>query len=152
MSYTTPRGLDDLNYFYFYLLNYLQVNRYQVESDHPQIIANSTAALDIFEEARRKGSDVAQAEEEAMSVLFTNIGESEYNIVTEILLDNFRDTIELDCEAAVEYWTPQIMTDIPDLFDGFDRMAIGVDPLDLDAMKNQIVGSIVTYLSDNGLQ
>jgi len=152
MSYITTRGLDDLNYFYFYLLNYLQVNRYQVEADHPQIIANSTAALDIFEEARRKGSDVAQAEEEAMSVLFTNIGESEYNIVTEILLENFRDTIELDCEAAVEYWTPQIMTDIPDLFDCFDRMAIGVDPLDLDTMKKQIVGSIVTYLSDNGLQ
>ncbi|WP_300634164.1 DUF1896 family protein [uncultured Duncaniella sp.] len=152
MSYITPRGLDDLNYFYFYLLNYLQVNRYQVESDHPQIIANSTAALDIFGEARRKGSDVTQAEEEAMSVLFTNIGESEYNIVTEILLENFRDTIDLDCEAAVEYWTPQIMTDIPNLFDGFDRMAIGVDPLDLDTMKNKIVGSIVTYLSDNGLQ
>ena len=152
MSYITPRGLDDLNYFYFYLLNYLQVNRYQVEADHPQIIAKSTVALDIFGEARRKGSDVTQAEEEAMSVLFTNIGESEYNIVTEILLENFRDTIDLDCEAAVEYWTPQIMTDIPDLFDGFDRMAIGVDPLDLDTMKNEIVGSIVTYLSDNGLQ
>ena len=152
MSYITPRGLDDLNYFYFYLLNYLQVNRYQVEADHPQIIANSTVALDIFGEARRKGSDVTQAEEEAMSVLFTNIGESEYNIVTEILLENFRDTIDLDCEAAVEYWTPQIMTDIPDLFDGFDRMAIGVDPLDLDTMKNEIVGSIVTYLYDNGLQ
>ena len=152
MSYITPRGLDDLNYFYFYLLNYLQVNRYQVEADHPQIIANSTVALDIFGEARRKGSDVTPAEEEAMSVLFTNIGESEYNIVTEILLENFRDTIDLDCEAAVEYWTPQIMTDIPDLFDGFDRMAIGVDPLDLDTMKNEIVGSIVTYLSDNGLQ
>ncbi len=52
----------------------------------------------------------------------------------------------------VEYWTPQIMTDFPDLFDGLDRMPIGVDPLDLDTMKNQIVGSIVTYLSDNGLQ
>lgn len=152
MSYITPRGLDDLNYFYFYLRNYLQVNRYQVEADHPQIIANSMAALDIFEKARRNGSDVTQAEEEAMSVLFSNIGESEYNIVTEILLENFRDTINLDCEAAVEYWTPQIMTDIPDLFDGFDRIAIGVDPLDLDTMKNEIVGSIVTYLSDNGLQ
>ncbi len=151
MSYNY-KGLNDLNYFYFYLLNYLQENRFQVEADHPQIIANASAALDIFEDARRKGSDVTQAEEEAMSVLFTNIGESEYNIVTEIILENFRDTIDLDCEAAVEYWTPQIMTDIPDLFDGFDSMAVGVDPLDLDIKKNEIVGAIVTYLSDNGLQ
>ena len=151
MSYNF-KGLADLNYFYFYLLNYLQENRFQVEADHPQIVANASAALDIFEEARRKGSDITQAEEEAMSVLFTNIGESEYNIVTEIILENFRDTIDLDCEAAVEYWTPQIMTDIPDLFDGFDRMAVGVDLLDLDIRKNEIVGAIVTYLSDNGLQ
>ena len=151
MSYNF-KGLADLNYFYFYLLNYLQENRFQVEADHPQIVANASAALDIFEEARRNGSDVTQAEEEAMSVLFTNIGESEYNIVTEIILENFRDTIDLDCEAAVEYWTPQIMTDIPDLFDGFDRMAVGVGPLALDIRKNEIVGAIVTYLSDNGLQ
>lgn len=151
MSYNF-KGLADLNYFYFYLLNYLQENRFQVEADHPQIVANASAALDIFEEARRKGSDITQAEEEAMSVLFTNIGESEYNIVTEIILENFRDTIDLDCEAAVEYWTPQIMTDIPDLFNGFDRMAVGVDTLDLDIRKNEIVGAIVTYLSDNGLQ
>ena len=151
MSYNY-KGLNDLNYFYFYLLNYLQENRFQVEADHPQIIANASAALDIFEEARRKGSDITQAEEEAMSVLFTNIGESEYNIVTEIILENFRDTIDLDCEAAVEYWTPQIMTDIPDLFDGFDRMAVGVDTLDLDIRKNELGGAIVTYLSDNGLQ
>ena len=151
MSYNF-KGLADLNYFYFYLLNYLQENRFQVEADHPQIVANASAALDIFEEARRKGSDITQAEEEAMSMLITNIGESEYNIVTEIILENFRDTIDLDCEAAVEYWTPQIMTDIPDLFVGFDRMAVGVDPLDLDIRKNEIVGAIVTYLSDNGLQ
>ena len=151
MSYNY-KGLNDLNYFYFYLLNYLQENRFQVEADHPQIVANASAALDIFEEARRKGSDITQAEEEAMSVLFTNIGESEYNIVTEIILENFRDTIDLDCEAAVEYWTPQIMTDIPDLFNSFDRMAVGVDPLDLDIRKNELVGAIVTYLSDNGLQ
>ena len=151
MSYNF-KGLADLNYFYFYLLNYLQENRFQVEADHPQIIANASAALDFFEEARRKGSDITQAEEEAMSVLFSNIGESEYNIVTEIILENFRDTIDLDCEAAVEYWTPQIMTDIPDLFNGFDRMAVGVDTLDLDIRKNELVGAIVTYLSDNGLQ
>ena len=44
------------------------------------------------------------------------------------------------------------MTDIPDLFDGLDRMAIGLDPLDLSIMENEIVGKIVIYLSDNGLQ
>ena len=148
----TNRGLYDFNYYYLYLLQYLRSNKYEVDNDHPQLQANSIAALDAFEEARRNGATVTMAEEEAIRVLFTNIGESEYNIVSELILENFGDTIDLDCDEAVEYWTNQVMTDIPDLFDGFDRMAIGLDPLDLSIMENEIVGKIVIYLSDNGLQ
>lgn len=146
------RGLYDFNYYYLYLLQYLRSNKYEVDNDHPQLQANSIAALDAFEDARRNGATVTMAEEEAIRVLFTNIGESEYNIVSELILENFGDTIDLDCEEAVEYWTNQVMTDIPDLFDGLDRMAIGLDPLDLSIMENEIVGKIVIYLSDNGLQ
>ncbi len=146
------RGLYDFNYYYLYLLQYLRSNKYEVNNDHPQLQANSIAALDAFEDARRNGATVTMAEEEAIRVLFTNIGESEYNIVSELILENFGDTIDLDCEEAVEYWTNQVMTDIPDLFDGFDRMAIGLDPLDLSIMENEIVGKILIYLSDNGLQ
>lgn len=145
------RGLYDFNYYYLYLLQYLRSNKYEVDNDHPQLQANSIAALDAFEEARRNGATVTMAEEEAIRVLFTNIGESEYNIVSELILENFGDTIDLDSTEAVEYWTNQVMTDIPDLFDGLDRMAIGLDPLDLSIMENEIVGKIVIYLSDNGL-
>ena len=146
------RGLYDFNYYYLYLLQYLRSNKYEIENDHPQLQANSIAALDAFEDARRNGATVTMAEEEAIRVLFTNIGESEYNIISELILENFGDTIDLDSTEAVEYWTNQVMTDIPDLFDGFDRMAIGLDPLDLSIMENEIVGKIVIYLSDNGLQ
>ena len=146
------RGLYDFNYYYLYLLQYLRSNKYEVDSDHPQLQANSIAALDAFEDARRNGATVTMAEEEAIRVLFTNIGESEYNIISELILENFGDTIDLDSTEAVEYWTNQVMTDIPDLFDGLDRMAIGLDPLDLSIMENEIVGKIVIYLSDNGLQ
>lgn len=146
------RGLYDFNYYYLYLLQYLRSNKYEVENDHPQLQANSIAALDAFEEARLNGATVTMAEEEAIRVLFTNIGESEYNIVSELILENFGDTIDLDSTEAVEYWTNQVMTDIPDLFDGLDRMAIGLNPLDLSIMENEIVGKIVIYLSDNGLQ
>ncbi|WP_303757840.1 DUF1896 family protein [Bacteroides caecimuris] len=146
------RSLYDFNYYYLYLLQYLRSNKYEVDNDHPQLQANSIAALDAFEDARRNGATVTMAEEEAIRVLFTNIGESEYNIVSELILENFGDTIDLDSTEAVEYWTNQVMTDIPDLFDGFDRMAIGLDPLDLSIMENEIVGKIVIYLSDNGLQ
>jgi len=90
--------------------------------------------------------------EMAIPELFTNIGESEYDIVSGFILDNFGDTIDLDSEVAVEYWTTQVMTDIPDLFDGFDRQAIGVDALEMEQKETEIVGKIVIYLLDNGLQ
>lgn len=146
------RSLTDFNYYYFYLLQYLQLNKYQVDPDHPQIISNSIAALDAFENARRNGANVSMAEAEAISVLFSNIGASEYDTVSELILENFGDTIDLDSEEAVEYWTNQVMTDIPDLFDDIDRMAIGIDALDLELRETEIVGRIVIYLSDNGLQ
>lgn len=146
------RSLTDFNYYYFYLLQYLQLNKYQVDPDHPQIISNSIAALDAFENARRNGANVPMAEAEAISVLFSNIGSSEYNTVSELILENFGDTIDLDSEEAVEYWTNQVMTDIPDLFDGFDRLSIGVDALEKELKETEIVGRIVIYLSDNGLQ
>ena len=146
------RSLTDFNYYYFYLLQYLQLNKYHVDPDHPQIISNSIATLDAFENARRSGANVPMAEAEAISVLFSNIGASEYDTISELILENFGDTIDLDSEEAVEYWTNQVMTDIPDLFDGVDRMAIGVDALDLELMEAEIVGRIVIYLSDNGLQ
>lgn len=146
------RSLNDFNYYYYYLLTYLQLNKYMVDEDHPQLQANAISALDAFEEARRNGKSVVMAEEEAIRVLFTNIGESEYNIVSELILENFGDTIDLDSEIAVEYWTNQVMADIPDLFDGFDRLAIGIDPVDRYAMETEIVGKIVIYLTDNGLQ
>lgn len=144
--------LNDFNYYYFYLLQFLRSNKYEFDAEDPQLLSNSTSALQAFEEARRNGASVTMAEEEAMRVLFTNIGESEYNIVSELILENFGDTIDLDSTEAVEYWTNQLMTDIPDLFDGFDRMAIGVDALDLSIMESDIVGKIVIYLTDNGLQ
>ena len=146
------RSLTDFNYYYFYLLQYLQLNKYHVDPDHPQIISNSIAALDAFENARAQRGQCAYGGSEAISVLFSNIGASEYDTISELILENFGDTIDLDSEEAVEYWTNQVMTDIPDLFDGVDRMAIGVDALDLELMEAEIVGRIVIYLSDNGLQ
>lgn len=146
------RSLTDFNYYYAHLLGYLQQNRYRVDPEHPQIIANIFSALDVYEQARRNGANVPMAEAEAHSALFANIGESEYNLVSELILENFGDTIDLDCEEAVEYWTNQVMTDIPDLLDGFDRLSIGIEALEREQKETEIVGKIVIYLSDHGLQ
>ena len=146
------RSLTDFNFYYAILLGYLQQNIYVVDPEHPQLTANTLLALDTFEQARRNGASVSMAEEEAFTALFSNIGESEYDLVSDLILENFGDTVDLDTNVAVEYWTNQVMTEIPDLFDGFDRLSIGVDALERDHKETELVGKIVIYLSDHGLQ
>ena len=58
----TDRSLNDFNYYYFYLLQYLRINKYEVDADHPQLQSNSIAALEAFEEARRNGKSIPAAE------------------------------------------------------------------------------------------
>lgn len=145
------RGLQDLDYYRLYLLRYLSANRYEVDPSHPQIIANSDLALDTYENARRHGATVDAAEEAAISVLFTNIGESEFDIVADILLEQFGDTADVDYEPAAHYWTRMILDNIPHLFDGFDRCEIGIDRKELDSKRDILIGRIAQFMDDNGL-
>ena len=145
------RGFQDLDYYRLYLLRYLSQNHYDVEPNHPQIAANADLALDMFESARRYGASVPEAEEFAMSVLFINIGESEFDIVADIILEQFGDTMNVDYEPAAHYWTQLVLDNLPGLFDGFDRCEIGIDREELDAKRDVLIGRIVTFCEDNGL-
>ena len=94
-------GRFDLDYYRLYLLRYLSQNNFDIPTDHPQIAANADRALDTYEEARRHGASVPEADEKARAVLFTNIGESEFDIVADILLEQFGDTLNVDYEPAI---------------------------------------------------
>ncbi len=65
---------------------------------------------------------------------------------------NYSDNFELDSEQAMEYWTIRVLTEIPDLFEEFDASVIGIDRLELDTNYNAVVGRIVNFMSDNGVQ
>ena len=129
-------GYYDLDYYRLYLLRYLSQNNFDIATDHPQIVANSDRALDTYEEARRNGASVPEAEELALSVLFTNIGESEFDIVADILLEYFGDTLNVDYEPAAHYWARWVLDNVPHLFDGFDRTQVGIDREELDEKRD----------------
>ena len=67
-------------------------------------------------------------------------------------MENYSDNFELDSEQAMEYWTIRALTEIPDLFEGFDPSVIGIDRFELDTNYNAVVGRIVNFMSDNGIQ
>ena len=80
------------------------------------------------------------------------MGLSQYDVVTDLLMDNYSDPFGLDSEKAMEYWTVRVLTEIPDLFDDFDNTIIGIDQLELDTTYDALVGRIVIFMSDNGVQ
>ncbi|MDE7420432.1 MAG: DUF1896 family protein [Muribaculaceae bacterium] len=142
----------DLDYFMTRLLGYLIANKYIIDPETHQVIQNVTDAEDIFFEERRYGKTVTEALEIADEILFRNVGLSQYDVVTDLLMDNYSDTFGLDSEKAMEYWTVRVLTEIPDLFDDFDNTIIGIDQLELDTNYDALVGRIVIFMSDNGVQ
>lgn len=144
-------GRYDLDYYRLYLLRYLSQNNFDISTDHPQIISNSDRALDTYEDARRRGASVPEAEEMALAALFTNIGESEFDIVADILLEHFGDTLNVDYEPAAHYWAQWVLDNIPRLFDGFDRTQVGIDRQELDEKRDILIGRITKFCEDHGL-
>lgn len=144
-------GRLDLDYYRLYLLRYLSQNNFDISTDHPQIASNADRALDTYEEARRHGASEPEADELARAVLFTNIGESEFDIVADILLEQFGDTLNVDYEPAAHYWARWILDNMPHLFDGFDRMQVGIDREELDAKRDILIGRITQFCEDHGL-
>lgn len=144
-------GHLDLDYYRLYLLRYLSQNNFDISTDHPQIASNADRALDTYEEARRHGASEPEADELARAVLFTNIGESEFDIVADILLEQFGDTLNVDYEPAAHYWARWVLDNMPHLFDGFDRTQVGIDREELDAKRDILIGRITQFCEDYGL-
>ncbi len=142
----------DLDYFMTRLLGYLVANKYLLDPNTHQVIQNVTDAENLFFEERRYGKTVTEALEIADEVLFRNVGLSQYDVVTDLLMEYYSDTFDLDTEKAMEYWTIRVLTEIPDLFDVFDNTIIGIDQLELDTNYDALVSRIVTFMSDNGIQ
>lgn len=142
----------DLDYFMGRLLGFLVTNKYILDPETHQVVQNVLDAENTFYEQRLAGKLVPEAMEIAEEMLFQNVGLSQYDVVTEILMENYSDNFELDSEKAMEYWTIRVLTEIPDLFEEFDASVIGIDRLELDTNYNAVVGRVVNFMSDNGVQ
>lgn len=142
----------DLDYFMGRLLGDLVANKYILDPETHQVLQNVTDAENAFYEQRLAGKSVPEATEMADAILFRNVGLSQFDVVTDILMDNYSDNFELDTETAMEYWTIRVLTEVPDLFEEFDPTVIGIDQLELDTNLNAVVGRIVNFMSDNGVQ
>ncbi len=98
----------DLDYFMGRLLGFLVTNKFILDPETHQVVQNVLDAENAFYEQRLAGKLVPEALEIAEETLFQNVGLSQYDIVTEILMENYSDNFELDSEQAMEYWTIRV--------------------------------------------
>lgn len=149
------RNLPPYPSFDKYLLVLADYFDKQKFSDIPQYAwfeERADVALSAFSEARLTGKSVSEASEIANSILFENIGESEYKVLEKILEDNFKDNIDLTEDEFMEYWVYRILEDVPSLFNGCESsMEYGLSAADIDIMRDEIIGRIVTYLQSINL-
>lgn len=140
-----------LNRFVLQLTDYLDQHKFS-PIDYSIIQLHAESALNAFADARLDGMEVNAAIEIATQVLFENVGESEYEFLAGILQEHFNNVVDVDNDAAVDFWVDTLQIEIPDLFDECDRSELGISLADIDNYKDSITGKIATYFQRNGLQ
>lgn len=133
------------------LMGYFDKQRFLTTPNYAWFEERADNALSAFTEARLSGKSVNEASELAHSILFENLGESEYKVLENILEDNFNDVIDLSEDEFMEYWVYQILEDVPGIFDGCESLEYGISKADLDIMRDEIIGRIVIYLQSINL-
>lgn len=132
------------------LLGYMEEHKFPKTQDCAEVERQADRAIDAFCEARLNGRSVNAASENAMQVLFENIGESEYETIEKILTANFSFTVDLTEDEWIDYWVNRILEDVPDIFDGCELLAYGVSAADIDLMNDEIIGRITNYFETLG--
>ena len=77
-------------------MGFLVTNKFILDPETHQVVQNVLDAENAFYEQRLAGKLVPEALEIAEETLFQNVGLSQYDIVTEILMENYSDNFELD--------------------------------------------------------
>lgn len=139
-----------LNKYVASIFNYMEEHKFSSAPDYTEMEQQADRALDAFYEARLNGHSVEEAIEISNQVLFENIGESEYEIIEEILRNYFKDTVDLS-DGWMDYWVNRILEDISDLFENCEIVAYGVSAADIDINRDSIIGRITDYFTSNGL-
>ena len=131
-------------------MRYLEEHHFPTVPDYQQLEEQADRALTALTEARLNGRSITDAVAIADEILFENIGESEYEIVREILMEYFNDTVDLSDDQWVEYWVKSILEEVTHLFDDCEQLTFGVSAADLDIHRDEIIGKITNYFEARG--
>lgn len=83
----------EISYFRSVLQQYLNEHHPEKMTDESFIVSRSNEALTIYEDAVKNGASYTEADEEANEVLYKGLHFSGYDMIVEVLWNEFSDSI-----------------------------------------------------------
>ena len=140
----------ELSYYGLYLLNHLRENHFPQANDADFIRERADHAAEVYEQARRNELFADAAQELAMSALLRGLHLSKYNILHDVVDNEFSLEIpEEDQEAFVANLLPLVdnVYSIYDLTD--DNFAQSPDYTQL---YTELTGAVALFIEAHGVQ
>ena len=140
----------ELSYYGLYLLNHLRENHFPQATDADFIRECADHAAEVYEQARRNDLFADAAQELAMSALLRGLHLSKYNILHDVVDNEFSLEIPVeDQEAFVANLLPLVdnVYSIYDLTD--DNFA---QSLDYTQLYTELTGAVALFIEVHGVQ
>lgn len=142
-------GQTELSYYGLYLLNYLKDNKFDQAADAAFIKTRSDEAAEAYERARLEGYPADGAHELAMNTLVKGLHYSKYNILREVVENEFANEVP---EAEREAFTQKLLSLVDNVFSIYDLSDdhFALSP-DYDLLFTELTGAVVLYIEEYGV-
>lgn len=142
--------LPELSYYGLYLLRHLQENRFPQADDKDFITARAAQAAETYEQARLEGRTPDGAQELAMAALLKGLHHSKYNILHEVIENEFSNDIP---PRRHEAFTEKLLPLVDNVFSIYNLS--NDDFLLSEGYSNlylELTGAVALYLEAYGVQ
>lgn len=145
-----PTREEELSFYYLYLKNYLASYRFEGVTE-TMMRTRAEKAEETYENARRNGAEVDEAHELSMAALLEGFRYSEYEIMMDVLEEDFKDDVSDDLRPFMATYLLSFGM-VEDVFDSYDIQAnTFVSSATYDQLRCELTGTISIILTENGL-
>ena len=150
MSKTSRTTTRELDYYELYLLDYLRQHRFSQQHDRDFIRARADEAAETYEQERRNGHSMDQAQELAMTALTKGLHYSQYDILLDVIDTEFEKSVPpVLHEQLAENLLP-FMGKVFSIYDlANDDFALSDEYQNL---HDELTGAVALYLGQYGIQ
>ena len=142
-------GQTELSYYGLYLQNHLQENKFEQAGNAAFIRERADKAAEVYEQARLEGYPSDGAQELAMATLLEGLYHSKYNILREVIENEFYEEIP---EEGREAFTEKLLPLVAGVFSVYDLAESDfILSLDYDLLYTELTGAVVLYIGEYGV-